>query len=512
MKKFLSLLIVVTIVLSSVAVFATETVTTTTPEISFSDVNAETDTGKAIYKLVDAGILNGYLDGTFKPGNTLTRAELCKIINLVFGYTEADTENFKDVKKEDWFYDYVAVAKKAGYINGFEDGTFRGNEKLTREQSCAIIARVGELFDLPMTETITDKVSDWAVPYVNKVVANKLMSLEEGGKFRATENITRGELTLVASNFVVEETVPENANEITVTVKIEGDGKATGAGKYEKGKDVTLKAVAEFGSTFSGWFVNNKNVSKSLTYTFKAEKDITVTAKFAKESSGGGGGGGGGGSSDSSPVTYSVKFKTGVEDITVDSQTVEKGETATRPEDPERQGYEFVDWYEDALCTKVFDFSTPIKKNYTLVAKWEAVLDEELQETALESMRAVLALLNGNRFSAVQSGVINPVKTALSGVIADGTTPGADGKVAIIYDSNYLYENYGDLISEAKAAYYGDEEDGIVGMTESEQASFQSKLITIAEESQDNKAAINTLLKLLFNTTYDELKARETAN
>ena len=245
MKKIISFMIAVMIVLSSVAVFAADTVITTAkPAISFSDVNAETDTGKAIYKLVNAGILNGYLDGTFKPGNTLTRAELCKIINLVFGYTEPATENFKDVKKEDWFYDYVAVAKKAGYINGFEDGTFRGNEKLTREQSCAIIARVGKLFDLPMTEKITDKVSDWAVPYVNKVVANKLMSLEAGGKFRATENITRGELTMVASSFVVEEETPEikpDSNEIVVTVKKDGKGTVTGEGKYEKGKEVKLK-------------------------------------------------------------------------------------------------------------------------------------------------------------------------------------------------------------------------------------------------------------------------------
>ena len=104
MKRIISLLVAVMIILSSVAVFADEVITTAKPEISFSDVNTETDTGKAIYKLVDAGILNGYLDGTFKPGNTLTRAELCKIINLVFGYTEAATENFKDVKKEDWFY------------------------------------------------------------------------------------------------------------------------------------------------------------------------------------------------------------------------------------------------------------------------------------------------------------------------------------------------------------------------------------------------------------------------
>ena len=256
MKKVLSLLIILAVVLSSTAVFAndirvpenlpTETLPTQsssavkqeTPKVTFSDVDANTATGKAIYKLVNAGILNGYEDGTFRPNNPLTRAELCKIVNLVFNYTESEEVSFSDMTKNDWFYNYVAVAKKAGYITGHADGTFKGNDYLTREQTCTIITRVTDLFDISMTETITDAVSQWAVPYVNKVVANKLMPLEEGGKFRATENITRAELVVVMSRFVTEEQKPaENTTGTQYTVTLNTNrGNSIAAEKVETGK------------------------------------------------------------------------------------------------------------------------------------------------------------------------------------------------------------------------------------------------------------------------------------
>ena len=55
---------------------------------------------------------------------------------------EAEELTFSDVKKEDWYYNYVAIAKKAGYITGHADGTFKGNDYLTREQTCTIVSRV----------------------------------------------------------------------------------------------------------------------------------------------------------------------------------------------------------------------------------------------------------------------------------------------------------------------------------------------------------------------------------
>ena len=105
MKKLLSMFIVFALVISSVTVFASsasDTAKTTVEEIktiTFSDVDANASSGVAIYKLVNAGILNGYEDGTFRPNNPLTRAELCKIVNLVFKYTEAEELTFSDVKK-----------------------------------------------------------------------------------------------------------------------------------------------------------------------------------------------------------------------------------------------------------------------------------------------------------------------------------------------------------------------------------------------------------------------------
>ena len=62
--------------------------------------------------------INGYQDKTFKPDNSITRAEFIKIVNKVFGYNTKETENFSDVNQNDWFYNDVCIAVKAGYVHG----------------------------------------------------------------------------------------------------------------------------------------------------------------------------------------------------------------------------------------------------------------------------------------------------------------------------------------------------------------------------------------------------------
>ena len=172
--------------------------------ISFTDVNPDTEVGKAIMKLADAGIISGNGDGTFAPKRCVTRAELCKMINNIKKYTEEDATAFSDVTVDKWYYSHVKIAKKAGYINGFEDGTFRGDQYVTREQACAILVRVLGLYDLGLPVTISDAVSPWAENYVKTVISNTLINLEDGNLFRATEDMTREELSLPLANFVVE--------------------------------------------------------------------------------------------------------------------------------------------------------------------------------------------------------------------------------------------------------------------------------------------------------------------
>ncbi|MBQ4517577.1 MAG: S-layer homology domain-containing protein [Clostridia bacterium] len=196
MKKLISILLVAFMCASMLCVVAEE------PKKTFSDVDASTAIGKAIEVLATAGILSGDGDGNFRPNDGLSRAELCKIVNMIFKYTEKDTTGFSDVPAEAWYYDQVLIAKKAGYIKGYEDGTFRANNKVTREQACVILARVTGIKDNGVAVEIKDEVAAWALPSVKLVVAHELMALEEGNTFRATQNITRGEFSQTHAVFV----------------------------------------------------------------------------------------------------------------------------------------------------------------------------------------------------------------------------------------------------------------------------------------------------------------------
>lgn len=198
MKKIISIIIAATMILSSLISFAD------TPKASsFTDVDSSTEVGKAILKLANAGIVNGNGDGTFAPQRSVTRAELCKMINNIKNYTEEADTAFSDVTSDKWYFSHVKIAKKAGYINGFEDGTFRGDQYVTREQACAILVRVLGLYDLGLPVAISDAVSPWAENYVKTVITNTIIPLEDGNVFRATMNMTRAELAVPLANFVI---------------------------------------------------------------------------------------------------------------------------------------------------------------------------------------------------------------------------------------------------------------------------------------------------------------------
>ena len=77
------------------------------------------------------------------------------------------------------------------------------------------------------------------------------------------------------------------------------------------------------------------------------------------------------------PTSYTVKFDTRGGG-TIGSQSVEKGECATMPETPERTGFEFLGWYENASVSDAWDFNTPVNRNITLYAKWSELSDATL--------------------------------------------------------------------------------------------------------------------------------------
>ncbi len=247
---------------------------------------------QAVYKLADAGIVGGYENGTFRPNNQLTRAELCKIVNLIFEFTTPATSNFADVKDTDWFYGHVLVAKQAGYINGFENNTFRGNANLTREQTCAIISRITKLELKSSNIVIKDDVSDWAKNDVLKVVSNGIMPLEENSVFRATENITRAELCMALARYVeVENAEPQykvySAEEINEQAKryvgeitcYDKSGKAisigTGFVYTEDGKVITNYHVID-GSYYAEIIINGVEYEIKSVLSYDENIDLAI--------------------------------------------------------------------------------------------------------------------------------------------------------------------------------------------------------------------------------------------
>ena len=202
----------------------TETAETAQEVVSpFEDVDITTTKGKNILKLYNAGILAGYNeDGKliFKPDGNITRAELSRIFNGVFKYapTEeqlANVKNFADNEDpEAWYYNDVRTAQVAGYINGFEDNTFRAKENFTRQQACVVIDLITGVNTYDSNLVITDEVSEWADQYVNWAVTAGLFTLEENNTFRATQNITRSEVCDLLEIFV-DDTQPAAEKETT---------------------------------------------------------------------------------------------------------------------------------------------------------------------------------------------------------------------------------------------------------------------------------------------------------
>jgi hypothetical protein len=172
----------------------------------FPDVAADSVSGGAIYKMADAGILNGMPDGSFQPGGSLTRAAFVKIVNLTFGYRETDDAlpGFLDVPQTHWAYEQVRIARRAGYIEGVGGGKFDPEGVLTREQVCVILDRILKFRNLLGDKVVLmDPVSPWAKVSVENAILCGAFLLEEGGKFRATEAMTRAEVCVGLEGYVV---------------------------------------------------------------------------------------------------------------------------------------------------------------------------------------------------------------------------------------------------------------------------------------------------------------------
>lgn len=110
---------------------------------SFSDVPADYWAANEIGYMEKFGIINGFTDGTFRPNDPVTRAQFAAIACRFEELTEG-TKTFSDVPADHWASKYISYAAERGWVGGYTDGTFRPNNYITRAQVAAVTCRLLE--------------------------------------------------------------------------------------------------------------------------------------------------------------------------------------------------------------------------------------------------------------------------------------------------------------------------------------------------------------------------------
>ena len=148
----------------------------------------------------------GYPDGTVQPEGQITRAEACTIFFRLLTDSSRDyyfskTNDYTDVNAGDWFNNAISTLSNAGIVTGYNDGTFRPNQPITRGEMAKIIANFANLNK--GTKSFTDLSGHWSKSYVELAAGNGWIAGYPDGSFRPDQKITRAE-TVTMINRVLE--------------------------------------------------------------------------------------------------------------------------------------------------------------------------------------------------------------------------------------------------------------------------------------------------------------------
>lgn len=184
-----------------------ETVITPLPAGTFTDCNKDHWAYEYIKELSEAGIIDGYEDGTFLPEKNVNREEFVKLIVSGTGLYNSNAEiDFADVPKTAWFYKYVASAKEAGIVSGVSDFSFGAGGLMTRQDVAVIVSRIVDKFNISVPEAggmkifnDEDEMSDYAKDAIDKLVRLGVLDGFADGSFKPKDALTRAQAAKIIS-------------------------------------------------------------------------------------------------------------------------------------------------------------------------------------------------------------------------------------------------------------------------------------------------------------------------
>ncbi|MFH1534196.1 MAG: S-layer homology domain-containing protein [Nitrospirota bacterium] len=180
-----------------------------------SDINSH-DYKEAIEFISSRDIVQGYSDGTYKPDNTINRAELLKVVlesNLETDYlkTFSSQNCFSDVPANSWYTKYVCAAKEEGIVQGYEDGTFRPERAVSFVEALKIMTIA---YGLPYPESS----GAWYKESVNDASEKQIIPPDT---IAFDQSFTRGQMAEMLTRFIkfnedtLDEYLEEDENSLT---------------------------------------------------------------------------------------------------------------------------------------------------------------------------------------------------------------------------------------------------------------------------------------------------------
>ena len=166
---------------------------------SFSDIS-NVKGREYIQKFVDKGYIKGYEDNTFRPNNTITRAEIAQILSSFNINLKFEDVNFKD--SNGWFSNAIKKATENGFLSGYTDGTFKPNNKITRFEMIKItsmLVRNSNYDKVQLPYTDINNIPSWVLNDVNNLYASNIIEMYPNNLINGNEYITRAEAVTMLS-------------------------------------------------------------------------------------------------------------------------------------------------------------------------------------------------------------------------------------------------------------------------------------------------------------------------
>lgn len=201
----------------------------------------------AVNKLKEEGVIDGMEDGNFRAYGDVTRAQLAKMTVTAFELKGNGNVGFDDFDKKYWAADYIEKAVKNGVIRGYDDNTFRPENKVTYGEAATMLIRAyGK-------DSTSLKNGKWPDAYMNK--AEELNMFKNVSSYKADDIASRGDIALMIYNLT-------EANVVEVP--------------FEEVKDGEI-AIPKLGDKITNMGIGDINVDGSID-----KKDVLELSLYLK--------------------------------------------------------------------------------------------------------------------------------------------------------------------------------------------------------------------------------------